>query len=503
MKGKKLVSFKRSRCQLDKNKLNHSQKTQSNSFIHDLNKSLNNLINMDDKTLKGPLKFDKKCLPIIINRRKFNCEFLVEKNNDLTKQLNQSQKSRRLFSDRMKQSLRRKFRDKMKENKASNNKKINNSLGSLAKKERVFTQCNAPNNKSPMMMYPSLAKNFQSFSKNQCVNTNKEGQNNLQGEYSEVNFGLQDIIGRRNDSRDGIRRTIQDFISHTRSSKQDACSKINLKSFYLGKYQNPHLDNNRTTSYESINVKESKNSKFKGFQKFYQNIKKYSTLCEEPLVSGCCSPNSENLSMENSSSNMARFLPKDSHEDLDKLNFEMATKVKLISRKDILRKSDKSQSMDMQNRKYRRSIRKLKNSREREVIRYHKHKKTGSNFFIDTEDPNLISHGKVTPAQSTPTNKFQEMMPVYPSREVTIKTDGERKVKNIRKSLNLDRSFNPKLNSDYGLVLNTKYGLSNPRFGTNNEPDSSLNDSPLKRWKNHAKSGSQGRIQLLSNIFPS
>lgn len=74
----------------------------------------------------------------------------------------------------------------------------------------------------------------------------------------------------------------------------------------------------------------------------------------------------------------------------------------------------------------------------------------------------------------------------------------------------------PKFNVDYGLVLNTRYGKGRRRYGEgsrkgdgegdgversdkgNGEGD--RGDSPLKRWKQHANGGSQGRIMLMSNI---
>lgn len=111
---------------------------------------------------------------------------------------------------------------------------------------------------------------------------------------------------------------------------------------------------------------------------------------------------------------------------MDGLNIDMASKLKLISRNEI-RPKQHLQRVDKETRRLRRSHERVKNSHEREVIRYHKHKRSGSNFFIHVDDPNLISHGKVTPVQSTPKEEFQEMLPVYP-QEIFVRTKGDDKI---------------------------------------------------------------------------
>ncbi|CAI2365078.1 unnamed protein product [Moneuplotes crassus] len=488
MKGKKLINFKRPKRQLEQNKLSLSHNTKNSSVILDLNKSLNNLINIDEDCLKNVSRIDKKPLPMIISRG--------EQNSDIRAALNQDQKSRRLFSNRVSQNLKRKFKSKR-----ASHQKINNSLGSLVQKEIALPRNKEGQDKSPVIRYPGLTKNIQGISQNKNVFTSSQNKRNLQDEYSVTQISLQDLVGERSSSGEGVRKPIHNFISHNRNPMLEAYSKIDLKKFYLGKHRDPKLRNNRTTSYESLNVKEPKKPKFQGFQKFYQNLKKYSTLSSEPLISGCCSPKSDNISLDQGSNNFARFIPKDSHEDLQKWNFELATKVKLISRKEILKNSDEVSKVDKQTRKYRRSLGKLKSSKEREVIRYHKHNKKDKEFFVETEDSKLTSQGIITPAQSTPTSKFEEMMPVYPPREIIIRTEGENKVKDVRKSCEPDKNFNPKFSSDYGLVLNTKYGISNSRIGKIDDREPVLNESPLKRWKRRAKRGSHGRIQLLSNVF--
>ena len=314
-------------------------------------------------------------------------------------------------------------------------KKINNSLKILCAKEKTFPAVEKVDNKSPIMMYPSLNKNLKKFNQtNVSTNTNPEGKIPLKTEDSGSNLmGIQSISDLNMHSRDLIQRSIQDFISHKRNSKTDSCSQLNLKNFYIGKYKNPDLQsNNNAISYENLNIKEYSNSNFGNFNKFYQKNYKFSTLFEEKLPSGCCSPSSDDQSIENNS-NMVRFMPKDSYEDLEQLNINMASKVKLISRKHHPRKSQNIENKDQEIRKFRRSSEKLKNMKEREIIRYHKHKRTGTNFFIETEDPNRVSHGQVTPKLVTPKNKFVGMMPVY-QRQIFLKTEGENKTMEVEEN---------------------------------------------------------------------
>ena len=119
---------------------------------------------------------------------------------------------------------------------------------------------------------------------------------------------------------------------------------------------------------------------------------------------------------------------------------------------------------------------------------------------MEQEELNRYSNGKNTPNFSTPKNKFQGMMPIYP-REVLLKTDGENKILSEQESQNLG-SLNP---NDYGIILNSKYEKSVPTITVNNKSSKiqkeDENSSPLKRWKKHAKSDSQGRVPLMSHVF--
>jgi len=164
---------------------------------------------------------------------------------------------------------------------------------------------------------------------------NQQSRETLKSEISESTLmGIQSITDLRMNSKDKIRQNIQDFISHKTGSKGEVYSQLNLKSFYIGKYKNPELVSKAEASYESLNIKDFySKTKFGSFHKLYQRNNKYSTLYNEPLFSGCCSPADNH---QNGDANQGvRFMPKDSHENLDKLNLDMASKVKLISRNNV------------------------------------------------------------------------------------------------------------------------------------------------------------------------
>lgn len=132
-------------------------------------------------------------------------------------------------------------------------------------------------------------------------------------------FGIKSIKDLRTMTRDKLKRSIHDFISHKRMEEQDKMANMNMKSYYVGSYRNPDLLQTLGAHYESLNIKEQAKTKFGGFHNVSQGPSKWSTLYEEPFMSGCCSPNSDNLSLE-TNRQVYRFIPKDSHENLEVMN---------------------------------------------------------------------------------------------------------------------------------------------------------------------------------------
>ena len=79
------------------------------------------------------------------------------------------------------------------------------------------------------------------------TNTNPEGAQPLSYEASKESslnnsqsnlLGIQSIADLKSQARDGIRKSIQEFITQSKSTSK---STINLKSYYVGKYRNPHF----------------------------------------------------------------------------------------------------------------------------------------------------------------------------------------------------------------------------------------------------------------------
>lgn len=200
-----------------------------------------------------------------------------------------------------------------------------------------------------------------------------------------------------------------------------------------------------------------------------------------------------------------RFVPKDSQEELDKMNVDMTSKVKLVSRNEATQDSSKVKQQDKEIRKFRRSQERLKSIKEREVIRYHKHNKANTQLNFDN-DPNKISHENLASYNGTPTTKKGGFKSFNP-RQVTIQSDGENKSLLVNDSFTLEFNKNiDKINSnDYGFFLQSKYDKPQMNiFPCNQAPKlkkaSSDNNSPLKKWNKHARTESQGRIQLLSHV---
>lgn len=201
-----------------------------------------------------------------------------------------------------------------------------------------------------------------------------------------------------------------------------------------------------------------------------------------------------------------RFVPKDSQEELDKINADMASKVKLVSRADASQDFSKVKQQDKEIRKLRRSQERLKSIKEREVIRYHKHNKTNAQLNFDN-DPNKISHENLISYNGTPTNKKGGFKSFNP-RQVTIQSDGENKslIVNDSSLLEINKNIDRINSNDYGFFLQSKYDKPQMDIFPSNQTlklkkASSDNNSPLKRWNKHARTESQGRIQLLSHVF--
>lgn len=167
---------------------------------------------------------------------------------------------------------------------------MNTSQGSLKLTNKsVILGTDLLKDKSPIMLYPSMRKSLKRISNkvSACTNTNPEGKRSIKQDNSDDNLlAIQSISDLRSISRTGIRRNIHDFISHKKDSELNSNSQVNLKSYYLGHFKNPDFLHSIGTNYENLNFKEYSKTKFGCFDKINQ-INKWSTLHEDPLLSGC------------------------------------------------------------------------------------------------------------------------------------------------------------------------------------------------------------------------
>jgi hypothetical protein len=359
--------------------------------------------------------------------------------------------------------------------------------------------------KSPIMMYPSMKripKHRLKSKVNASTNTNPEGKHPIVPDHPDAHLlGIKSISNLRSITRNSIQKNIHEFITQKKEKEALSNSQVNLKSYYLGHFKNPSFLHSIDTNYESLNFNNDSKNKFGCFN-LMNHLNKKCALNEDAGVSGCGSPKSDDLSIENNKQ-CFRFMTKDSYEDLDKLNVDMASKVKLLSRSGAPQDTGKVKQQDKEIRSLRRSQEQLKSMKERSIIRYHKHRKTTNQLSYD--DPNKIGHGSGTPYIGTYTAKSGGYRSLHP-RTALIQSDGDKKILLIDDYSTFEANQNiDRINSnDYGFFLQSKYDKAQiDRIANKKLPKvqkASNDDSPLKRWKKHARTEGQSRIQLISHV---
>ena len=159
-------------------------------------------------------------------------------------------------------------------------------------------------------------------------------------------------------------------------------------------------------------------------------------------------------------------------------------------------------------------------SKEREIIRYHKHRVNRPSLNLD--DPSQLSrYSTASPFNikntlnsssikitKTP-NSYQRRLNSDQNQEMMMSTinlnDTTQCVIKVKKPAK-DVVYDKNTSGDYGLILSSKYQElesvshqpSHHSFNVDND-----NGSPLKRWKKHLQNDDSGRIQLMSNVFNS
>ena len=187
----------------------------------------------------------------------------------------------------------------------------------------------------------------------------------------------------------------------------------------------------------------------------------------------------------------------------------------------LVNKETKAKKHDIQIRKMRRFQERIKVSKEREVMRLHKVRRNQPLLSIDDlatqfnscniSGPIQINscHDSLNTIEKTPGRYNKRLNKDFKYEKLVLgsRINVKQKDKTTSKSHSNSRyqCENKAANSnDYGFILSSKYQdvtVDYPKhhsFKSNTETN-----SPLKRWKKHLNSDSQGRIQLISNVFNS
>jgi len=140
-------------------------------------------------------------------------------------------------------------------------------------------------------MYPSMQRSKRSF-KNSKTDLSTNGHLDVIETKPDASLlGIQSINELGPNSRitlnkGTIKTCISDFISHERSHSTNKVGKVNMKSYYVGRYKNPEISNTIQINYEDLNLNEFSNTKFGCMHKLSQNSSKWNTLYDGFGTSG-------------------------------------------------------------------------------------------------------------------------------------------------------------------------------------------------------------------------
>ena len=239
-------------------------------------------------------------------------------------------------------------------------------------------------------MYPSMNKKQKSL-KGLTTKSNENIETNKELETPEtLLLGIHSIGDMRSVTRDKLKRSIYDFISHSKEQEKDKVTSIKLKSLYVGNYKiDTSFNDHNNSSLSHLDFKEYMPANTLSKNNLSSLNSRFSVLYNDPGLSSCCSPSSDKLETENFQSKF-RFITKDSSSSLNMLNQNMTSKVQLKSRNDAVKEDEKVKQKDIEIRKFRRSQERIKSNKEREIIRVHKHKKSESSLKL--EDPSSLEN---------------------------------------------------------------------------------------------------------------